>query len=90
MPIRDRDERSMAAGFAGIENHLFYNRIRGCSLATPRPPSMRWWPRSGPDEMLMETNISILEAQPWLKGMNPQHLQLMAEDVSRRNFAPVR
>ena len=55
MPILEVDKaatvfvvkRSMRAGFAGIENELFFNEQapRWCS-ATPRPSSPSWRPRS--------------------------------------------
>jgi CRP-like cAMP-binding protein len=34
----------------------------------------------------MRTNISILEAQPWLKGMDPRHLHLLAQDCVPAEF----
>jgi len=34
----------------------------------------------------MRTNISILEAQPWLKGMSLPHLQLLAQDCVPAEF----
>jgi CRP/FNR family cyclic AMP-dependent transcriptional regulator len=34
----------------------------------------------------MRTNISTLEAQPLLKGMDPQHLQLLAQDCVPAEF----
>jgi CRP-like cAMP-binding protein len=36
----------------------------------------------------MRTNISILEAQPWLKGMDQRHLQLLAQDSVPAEFRP--
>jgi hypothetical protein len=50
MPIIKVDEartvfvlkRSMASGFAGIENPLFLNRTPGCSSATPKPACRCW------------------------------------------------
>lgn len=61
---------------------------------------MRWYPKSGPDEnrdgrrigplaerkINMQTDISTLEAQPWLKGMDPRHLQLLAQDCVPAEF----
>ena len=34
----------------------------------------------------MQTDISTLEAQPWLKGMDPRHLQLLAQDCVPAEF----
>ena len=34
----------------------------------------------------MKTNLSILEAQPWLKDMDPGHLQLLAQDCVSAEF----
>jgi CRP-like cAMP-binding protein len=34
----------------------------------------------------MKTNMSILENQPWLKGMDPHHLELLAQDCVPAEF----
>jgi CRP-like cAMP-binding protein len=34
----------------------------------------------------MKTNLSILESQPWLKGMDPRHLQLLVQDCVPAEF----
>ena len=51
MPVINVDEartvfvlkRSMASGFAGIENPLFFKPNTGCSSAMPKPACKRWW-----------------------------------------------
>ncbi len=54
----------------------------------PRHPLTPWWPRFAPVEKVMKSNLTVLQSQPWLKGMDPRHLHLLAQDCVPAEFRP--